>query len=54
MDAGFGRHTSVFEIDVNHDDLIARLLKLKERANEVAMEAGQIIRELQQDSQNKS
>ena len=54
MDAGFGRHTLVFEIDVNNDDLIPRLLRLKEQAKEVAMEAGQIIRELQQVSQNKS
>ena len=54
LDAGFGRHTLVFEIDVNNDDLIPRLLRLKEQANEVAMEAGQIIRELQQVSKNKS
>ena len=54
MDAGFGRHTLVFEIDVKNDALIPRLLRLKEQANEVAMEAGQIIRELQQVSKNKS
>ena len=54
MDTGFGVHTLVFKIDVNENSVISRLLNLQEQANAVAVEAGRIIRELQQVSENKS
>lgn len=54
MNTGFGKHTLVFEVDVNNDELISRLLKLQEKANDVAAEAGRIILELQQVEESKS
>ncbi|MEQ2444578.1 hypothetical protein WMO64_14015 [Pseudoflavonifractor sp. CLA-AP-H29] len=54
MNTGFGKHTLVFEVDVNNDELISRLLKLQEKASDVAAEAGRIILELRQAEESKS
>lgn len=54
MENGFGRHTLVFEVNVDHENLISRLLTLKEQAMEVAAEANRIISDLQQGTEDKS
>lgn len=53
MDTGYGRHTVVFEIDVNEDNLLSRLVELDTKASEVSALARKLIRELSQRQQNK-
>ena len=54
MNTGFERYTLVFEVNVDRESLISRLLTLKEQASAVAVEANGIISDLQQTTENKS
>lgn len=54
MNTGFERYTLVFEVNVDRESLISRLLTLKEQASAVAAEANRIISDLQQTTENKS
>lgn len=54
MNTGFERYTLVFEVNVDRESLISRLLTLKEQASAVAAEANRIISDLQQATEIKA